>query len=115
MELKKIVTKLGLEAATGEDGLEREVKSGYVSDLLSDVMAHAGDSALWITIQTHTNIVAVCSLNDLAGVLIANGKKPSDETISKAQEEGVPILLSEDSSFDLIGQLYKMGVRGKQG
>jgi len=114
MELKKIITKLGLETVTSEDGLEREVKGGYVSDLLSDVMANAGEGSLWVTIQTHTNIVAVCSLNDLAGVVIANGKRPSDETVSKAQEEGVSILLSEESSFDLIGQLYKMGVRGKR-
>lgn len=114
MELKKIVTRLGLEAVTGEDGLEREAKGGYVSDLLSDVMANAGEGSLWITIQIHTNIVAVCSLNDLAGVVVANGRRPSDETVSKAQEEGVSILLSEESSFDLVGQLYKIGVRGKR-
>jgi predicted transcriptional regulator len=114
MELKKIAEKLDLEAVTGEGGLGREVTGGYVSDLLSDVMANAREGSLWITIQTHTNIVAVCSLNDLAGVLIANGKRPSDETLAKAREEGVAVLLSEQSGFDLIGQLYKMGVRGKR-
>jgi hypothetical protein len=100
MELKTIVDKLDLEVAAGAGGLEREVTGGYVSDLLSDVMANAGTGALWITIQTHANIAAVCSLNDLAGVIVA-----------KAEEEGVNVLLYAGSSFDLAGQLYKMGVR----
>lgn len=114
MELKKIVDKLGLEVAVGAGGLERDVTGGYVSDLLSDVMANAGAGALWLTIQTHANIAAVCSLNDLAGVIVANGKKPSEDTLAKAEEEGVNVLLSDESSFDLAGQLYKMGVRGME-
>jgi hypothetical protein len=114
MELKKIVDKLGLEVAVGAGRLERDVTGGYVSDLLSDVMANAGAGALWITIQTHANIAAVCSLNDLAGVVVANGKKPSEDTLAKAEEEGVAVLLSAESGFDLAGQLYKMGVRGME-
>ena len=114
MELKKIVDKLNLEVAVGAGGLERDVSGGYVSDLLSDVMANAGAGALWITIQTHANIAAVCSLNDLAGVVVANGKKPSEDTLAKAEEEGVNVLLSADSSFDLAGRLYKLGVRGME-
>jgi hypothetical protein len=114
MELKKIVSKLELEVAAGAGGLDREVTAGYASDLLSDVMANAGEGALWVTIQTHTNIVAVCSLNDLAGVVIANGKRPTAETIAKAGEEGVTVLLSPRNGFELAGELYKMGIRGKE-
>jgi predicted transcriptional regulator len=77
-------------------------------------MANAGDGALWITIQTHTNIVAVSSLNNLAGVLIARGKRPSDETIAEAQKQGVAILVSQESTFDVAGRLYEMGVRGTE-
>ncbi len=112
MELKKIVDKLGLEVAVDAGALDRDVKGSYVSDLLSDVMANAGAGALWITIQIHANIAAVCSLNDLAGVVVANGRKPSEDTLAKAGEEGVNVLLSDESSFDLAGRLYKMGVRG---
>jgi serine kinase of HPr protein (carbohydrate metabolism regulator) len=114
MELKKIANKLELEVVAGAGRLDREVTAGYASDLLSDVMANASEGALWVTIQTHTNIVAVCSLNDLAGVVIANGKRPSPETLAKAEEEGVSILLSPLGSFDLSGELFKMGIRGKE-
>jgi hypothetical protein len=114
MKLQKIIDKLGLEVAVAAGGLDREIESGYASDLLSDVMANAATNALWVTVQTHANVSAVCSLNDLAAVVIVNGKRPSDETLSKAQEEGVTILLSAESTFDVVGELYKMGIRGKR-
>jgi hypothetical protein len=77
-------------------------------------MANAAANSLWVTVQTHANVSAVCSLNDLAGVIIANGKRPSEETLSKAQEEGVSILLSPQTTFDVVGELYKLGIRGKK-
>jgi len=33
----------------------REVRGGYASDLLSDVMANAQDADVWITMQRHVN------------------------------------------------------------
>ena len=114
MKLQKIIDKLGLEVAVGAGGLDREIETCYASDLLSDVMANAAADSLWITVQTHANVSAVCSLNDLAGVIIVNGKRPSDETLSKAQEEGVSILLSPESTFDIVGGLYELGIRGKR-
>jgi len=114
MKLQKIIDKLGLEVAVGAGGLEREVETCYASDLLSDVMANAAANSLWVTVQTHANVSAVCSLNDLAGVIIVNGKRPSDETLSKAREEGVSILLTPNSTFDVVGELYELGIRGKR-
>jgi len=93
----------------------REVRSAYVSDLLSDVMANAQAGALWITIQTHANIIAVCALNDLAGVVITNGKKPASDTLAKAAEEDVVVLLTSLSSYEVAGRLYKLGIRGTSG
>ena len=112
MELTKIVDKLGLKVAAGGENLNKEVQSGYVSDLLSDVMANAHAGALWITIQIHANIVAVITLNDLAGVVIANGKPPAEDTLAKARAEGVAILTTPLSSYEFAGQLYKLGIRG---
>jgi predicted transcriptional regulator len=112
MDLKKVVDKLGWTVAAGAGGLGHEVKGGYVSDLLSDVMANARAGALWITIQTHANLVAVCTLNELAGVVITGGKKPAEDTVAKAEAEGVPLLLAAEGSFDVAGKLHQLGVRG---
>jgi len=112
MDLAKIAAKLGLQIAAGAASLDRDVRAGYVSDLLSDVIANAQAGALWVTIQTHANIAGVAALNDLAGVVIAHGRQPADELLAKAEDEGIPLLLTPLTSFEVVGQLYKLGVRG---
>lgn len=113
MTLKEIVAGLNLEVITGEDRLNLEVKDGYTSDLLSDVMAHAQSSCLWITLQTHVNIVAVAKLKDLVGIIIVNGRQPDEETRQKAKEEKIPLLLTKETAFHISGQLYQLLEKGR--
>jgi hypothetical protein len=115
MILKNIVEKLHLEVLCCRDKLDCEVQLGYASDLLSDVMANTQKGYLWITLQIHQNIVAVASMNELAGIVLINGRRPEEDTINKASREKVPILLSELPSFEVIGRLYKMGISGIRG
>ncbi len=112
MILKDIVEKLQFEVLTGRSTLECEVIRGYASDLLSDVMVNTQKGDLWVTQQFHHNIVAVAGMNELAGVVVVNGRRPGDDTIEKADIENVPIMLSTLHSFELIGRLYAMGVTG---
>ena len=111
MKASEIVEKLGLEVRSGADKLDREVTGGYASDLLSDVIANSRTGNLWVTLQIHENVVAVASLNDLAAVLIINAREPSEEIRKKAEEEGIIIMLSRQSAFEVVGRLYALGIR----
>lgn len=115
MKLKEIVAALGLEVRSGAGLLDKEVKGGYASDLLSDVMAHTKPGDLWITLQVHVNIVAVATLNDLAGIILVNGREPEEVTLRKATEEGVVLMASRLSTFEVAGRLYELGIRGGDG
>ncbi len=108
MKLRAIVEKLQLEVLTGQDRLETEVTGGYTSDLLSDVMANSKTGNLWITLQTHQNIIAVAKLRDLAGIIIINNRKPDEETVQKAKEENVSVLCASETAFKISGQLYEL-------
>jgi hypothetical protein len=112
MTLQQVVEALGLEVCCEGGGLDRQVRGAYASDLLSDVMAHAREGDLWITLQVHQNIVAVASLNDLAGVILVNGRRPEKSTVEKAETEEVPLLVSTESTFEVCGRLYALGIRG---
>lgn len=115
MKLQEVVKQLGLQVRCCQDRLERQVSGAYVSDLLSDVMARARAGDLWITLQTHLNIVAVAALNDLAGVILVNGREPEEATLRKAQDEGVVLMVSQEPTFEVAGRLYQMGIRGGHG
>src|SRR4030042_1194324 len=110
MRLNELIDKLDLSVRTGKRNLDREVTGGYASDLLSDVLAHSREGNLWITLQLHQNIVAVAGMKDRAGIVLVNGREPEQETVEKAEEEGVVIMMSEMPTFELVGKLYELGV-----
>ena len=112
MRLREIAASLGLEVRSAGEQLDREVRGGYASDLMSDVMAHAEEGDLWVTMQTHANTVAVAAVKELAGVVLIGGREPEALTLNKAREKGVPILVSRLPAFELIGRLYDLGIRG---
>jgi serine kinase of HPr protein (carbohydrate metabolism regulator) len=112
MTIQEVVDSSQLEILAQHDGLDREITGGYASDLLSDVIAHSKTGHLWITMQTHRNIIAVATLKELAAVVLVNGRTPDPETLEKAREEKVILLGSQLPAFELVGKLYQMGIRG---
>ncbi len=108
MIIKDLVAKLGLRVFAGEQGLDREVKGGYVSDLLSDVMGNADEGEVWMTLQTHKNVMAIASLKDLAAIILVSDNKPEEDTIAQSNEEGIPILGTSLSSFEITGKMYEL-------
>lgn len=108
MKLKKIVERLELEVRSGSDKLDTEVRNGYVSDLMSDVIAHAKERELWITLQTHVNIAAVAGMKGLAGVILVQGREPEQDTVEKAGKEGIPLMVTKMPAFEIAGRLYNI-------
>ncbi|MCD8194224.1 MAG: serine kinase, partial [Tannerellaceae bacterium] len=64
MKVCDLVVELGLTVFCGKEVLETEIIGGYTSDLLSDVMGHLEEGMIWITMQTHQNVLAVATLKD---------------------------------------------------
>ncbi|ASB49730.1 serine kinase [Alkalitalea saponilacus] len=106
MKVRDMVQKLGLKVFSGESGLENEIAGGYVSDLLSDVMGNADENFVWMTLQTHKNIMAVASLKELAAIIIVKGLEPDGDTIAHSNEEKVPLLGTDMETFEIAGKLY---------
>ena len=117
MEIKEIVAELGLRNLTPEIDLAQweDVSAGHVSDLLSDVLANAPRGSLLVTIQIHMNVIAVSVHAGLAGVIFASGRTPDQSVIEKAVEERIPLFVSEEPAFDVVGRLYVLGLRGGRG
>lgn len=111
MDLDSIVKALNLKIRSGEDKLKSEVRGGYTGDLLSDVMANSKEGDIWITRQVHQNIVAVASLKDHAGIVLVQGSEPAKDTLEKAIKEGIPIMVSDLSGFEVTGRIYGLLTR----
>ena len=111
MKLADLTNRLDLQVRSARAELQRTVTGGYASDLLSDVLANSREGNVWITLQIHQNIVAVASLKELAGIVLVSGREPEEDTVEKAESEGIPVLVSGMSTFELVGRLYELGIR----
>ena len=105
-----LVERFDLKVVAGDKGLDRQVEDGYCGDLLSEIMGNAPQGCVWLTIQGHQNIVAVAVLRDMAAIIVSGGQIPDNETREKADQEGIPILLWPESSYQLAGPLYSIGI-----
>jgi hypothetical protein len=112
MNLQQIIEKLNLKPLTQPENFDAIIpSSGYASDLLSCVMAGAKPRCLWVTLQAHINIVAVAALLDMSAIIITEDAQPDPTTIHKANSQAIVLLSTPKTSFELIGQLWELGLR----
>lgn len=104
MKVEQIVGLLDLTVLS--PGSDTEVTDGYASDLLSDVIAHVSEGALWLTVQRHMNILAVAQLKKIAGIVITGGHEPDEQLVEKARQEGIFLAVTHENSFQAAGKLF---------
>ncbi|MGB4439810.1 MAG: serine kinase, partial [Sedimentibacter sp.] len=78
--------------------------------LLSIVMSKAKQNFIWVTIQTHINIIAVAELLDLACIIIVENMNIEKDALEKAKELGIPIYKTEKSAYQVSCDLCNMGI-----
>lgn len=110
MKVQELVNKLNLKVLSGEKGLDREMEGCYVSDLLSDVMGNADAGNIWITLQTHKNVMAVASLKELSCIILVKGLTPNEDTLNQSNEEEIPILQTSMNTYEVTGKIYGLGI-----
>lgn len=108
MTVKELAEKANLKILSGETGINNEITGGYTCDLLSDVMGHAQEGHVWITLQTHKNVMAIASLKELAAIILVKGLQPEPDTMAQSNEENIPILATDLEEFDISGMVYNL-------
>ena len=108
MKVRELVEKLNLTVLSGESGLDRDIDGCYVSDLLSDVMGNAEMGNVWVTLQTHKNVMAIASLKELACVVLVKGQTAADDTLEQSNEEGIPFLGTTMQTYETVGKIYQL-------
>lgn len=112
MNLQQIIFRLSLTVLTeAHDFADITPTGGYSSDLLSCVMAGAKKGHLWITLQAHLNIVAVAALNEIAAIIITENAQPDAASIAKANQQGVILLSTPRTTYEVNGMLWELGIR----
>ncbi|MEI7988484.1 MAG: serine kinase [Chloroflexota bacterium] len=110
--LQDVIKRLDLKVLTEARDFSRIIPaSGYASDMLSCVMVGAKPDGLWITLQSHMNIVGVSSLVEACAIIITEDAAPDEITIAKANQQGVILLATPMSTYAVNGRLWDMGIK----
>ena len=112
MKVRELQTLLSAEALSQPEE-DREVCSGYTCDLLSWVMAHGAEGMAWVTVQTHMNVVAVAVLSDMACIVLPEGVRMEGEALQKAKDEGMAVLTTALTAYEICGRLAAQGIPGR--
>ena len=114
MKLHELAEALELQELTPAADGNAEVTGGYASDLLSDVLAHAPEGGVLVTLQVHLNVIAVASHAGLRAVIFSCGRMPDDDILQRAAAEGLSLFGTKADTFEVVGRLYQLGLRGSQ-
>ena len=110
MKVSELKEKLGLSLCGGEEGLSKDLNGCYIGDLLSLAIARVSENNIWITIQTNVNVIAVSALTEAGCVILAEGLKPDENALNKANLEGIPVLSSPMTAYEIAKELATLGI-----
>jgi predicted transcriptional regulator len=115
MKLSEIAQALDATILSGENKLDMDITRCGASDLMSDILAGAADGSLLITGLATVQAIRTASIAGIGAVVFVRGKMPSQEVISTAAGQGMPILSSPHSMFNTCGRLHALKLTGLKG
>jgi len=90
---------------------DKEADGAFISDMVSDVMAGAKAGSIWVTVQTHKNVVAAANLVDLAAIIIVRGKKVPEDTIQMADRAKLTLFATDEDTYQVAIRLFESGIK----
>lgn len=103
-----LLKELSLEPLNGT--YNRKVNGVFISDMVSDVMNGAGPGDVWVTVQTHKNIIAAANLVDVSVIIVTRGKNVPKETLDIADRVEMSIVSTPMETYAVASRLCQAGV-----
>lgn len=110
MTVQDLMVALSAKNVVEGANLNAEISCGYTCDLLSWVLAHGKQGMAWMTVQTHVNVIAVAVLMEMACVILPEGVELEETSLKKAQQEGMAVLATDKTGYELSGIMVNAGI-----
>lgn len=87
-----------------------EITGVFIGDLLSYVMGNGQQGQLWITMQSHPNVIAVAALKEFAAVVLIDDILLDPQAAEHAQANGIPVIRSPLDAYASAKVLVNLGL-----
>ena len=89
----------------------QEFAYAFASDLMSDVLRWHQENMILITGLATIQTIRTAEMSGIPCVVLARGKKASEEMLELAIESNITIITSPVSMFEISGKLYEQGIK----
>ncbi len=110
MKLREIVEIVQGTVVCCDSHLDQDVKMGFSSDLMSDVLTLLADDILLITGLSNNQAIRTAEMSDITNILLVRNKQPSQAMIDMAIELDIALIKTPMSSFKASGLLFSNGL-----
>jgi len=110
MTIMELLSKTDFKLLTPDIDINGEIEGAFVGDLLSWVMGNSEPKQAWVTVQAHSNVIAVAALREFSCVIICQGAIVGDDIVAMACEEKIPLITTDKSAFEVCGSLVDLGL-----
>jgi len=107
MNVTELAEITGGTVLSGRESVGNSISTGNCCDLLSHVMADAPQNCAWMTVLTHTNIIAVAELAGISCIVIPEGIAVPPATLEKADSEQIPVISTVLGSYEISWRLHE--------
>ena len=111
MKLSEIAKVLNAKVVCGQDRLDEEQDKAFASDLMSDILTLGDNFPMIVTGLCTMQTIRTCEMGNLDIVVFVRKKKPTQEMIELAEDEGMVLMECEYSMFKTCGLLWEAGLK----
>jgi predicted transcriptional regulator len=110
MTLDQVLSIIEGKLISKQADLDLKVQMGCGADLMSDVLAFTHEGTLLMTGLTNPQVVRTAEMAGITAIVFVRGKVPPPDTVTLAEEKGIPLLASKYTMFETCGRLYNAGL-----
>lgn len=107
-EMAKILDALVLTP----DKMDFVAEEAFGADMMSDVLAFVNEKTVLVTGLMNAHVIRTAEIADIACIIFARGKIPSDELLDMAKSRDIAVLSTPKTLYTTCGLLYKNGLCG---
>ena len=111
MNQNEIIQIINARNVTDNSAIDAECCFAFASDLMSDVLTVDNENIVLITGLANTQVIRTAEMADISCVILARGKKATNEMIQLATENQIMLIECEYSMFKISGLLYNAGLK----
>jgi hypothetical protein len=114
MKIAEMIELLDAMAITLDEDADCEFTHAFGSDLMSDVLCYSPEKCLMITGLCNIHCLRTAEMTGMQIILFVRSKLPTKEMIDEARENGISLLRTSKTMFEVCGILYQNGIRPKR-